>query len=276
MPIKPTQYYVTEFAYPNYADLPVFTKQKIEKAEASLKNISGELGNWFYQDVAAFNLGNIERMSPNSILLSHELSDYFMDQGEHVRIDGVRTESERRVLQKGIVSYSFPYISLSSEFICELESLASHLLGEECLIRTGGLRCQPDRGNKQWVFTPPSRIAERLIGLHIYLNRNRSGLPSLFSAVVAIVTIWFCHPFRDANGRVGRCLFQIILRFGGLPLSTTLPLRELFSLSRGGFLIRARQVITRNDWIPILDFFCNLIFICAQDATYQSATPGTL
>lgn len=265
MPSKPIQYHVTDFAYPDYEELPVSTRRKIEATEILLKDIPAELGSWFYRDIAAFNENNIERMSSSSILLSHELSDHFMNQGEHVKIDGVRTESERRALQKGIVSSSFPYTSHPSEFICELESLASYLLGEECLIRTGGLRCQPDRGNRQWVFTPPSKIADRLIGLHTYLNRNRAELPSLFSAVVAIVTIWFCHPFRDANGRVGRCLFQIILSCGGLSRTTNLPLRELFSLSRGGFLIRARQVITRKDWIPILDLFCDLVFICAHD-----------
>lgn len=260
------KYYTNAFDFPDYYRLPVHTRTKLEQAEDCLPKLDGTLGPWFCEDIDHFNHHRLDDLSSGSILLSHELSDYFMAQGEPVGIDRLRSKSERRALQSRLLPPGFPYVHHAQDFVTGLEQLASYFLNEECLIRTRGLQCVPDKSDARWVFLPPASIRPRLLDLHACLMDNHRRVPSLFCATVAILAIWFCHPFRDGNGRVGRCLFQLILKSGGLRPGVTLPLRELFSLSRGGHLIRARMVLTRDDWLPILDFFSNIVLISAQSA----------
>jgi hypothetical protein len=259
-----TWHFSPDFTLPSFNDLPKKTKSSLIESQGKLKNIHGPLGDWFKKDIDLFNYDNSLALSSFGQCLSHSLSDHFMARGGRQNIDSLRTDLERLSLKKNSFESDFLFCSNADEFIHRLEVLSSLLLSEQSSIRRQGLRFKPDREGHLWVFLPPDIIRIRLRKLFEYLRTNKGSVPDLFLAVVSLIAILFCHPFKDGNGRLSRTVFNLILYSGGMDRAAYIPLKEIWSLSKGGFLIRARLVMTRDDWVPILEFFVYVIDLMSE------------
>jgi Fic family protein len=66
----------------------------------------------------------------------------------------------------------------------------------------------------EFVPPPPEEVPGLLKDLVAFVNRE--DLPAVVQAAIAHAQFETIHPFTDGNGRVGRCLIQIILRRRGL------------------------------------------------------------
>jgi Fic family protein len=78
--------------------------------------------------------------------------------------------------------------------------------------------------------------------------------PRAFAATVALLLITNCHAFTDGNGRVARVVFNAVLRPSEPAVTHYLPLREIATFARGGYIIRARQAEIHGNWAPLADF----------------------
>ena len=66
----------------------------------------------------------------------------------------------------------------------------------------------------EFVPPPPEEVPGLLKDLVAFVNRE--DLPAVVQAAIAHAQFETIHPFTDGNGRVGRCLIQVILRRRGL------------------------------------------------------------
>lgn len=66
----------------------------------------------------------------------------------------------------------------------------------------------------EFIPPPPEDVQGLLDDLARFLNRD--DLPAVQQAAIAHVQFETIHPFWDGNGRVGRCLFHVVLRKRGL------------------------------------------------------------
>jgi len=66
----------------------------------------------------------------------------------------------------------------------------------------------------EFVPPPPAEVPRLLDDLVAFVNRE--DLPAVAQAAIAHAQFETIHPFSDGNGRVGRCLIQLVLRRRGL------------------------------------------------------------
>jgi Fic family protein len=66
----------------------------------------------------------------------------------------------------------------------------------------------------EFVPPPPAQVPALLDDLVAFVNRE--DLPAVVQAAIAHAQFETIHPFSDGNGRVGRCLIQVVLRRRGL------------------------------------------------------------
>jgi Fic family protein len=66
----------------------------------------------------------------------------------------------------------------------------------------------------EFVPPPPAEVPTLLDDLVAFVNRE--DLPAVAQAAIAHAQFETIHPFSDGNGRVGRCLIQVVLRHRGL------------------------------------------------------------
>jgi Fic family protein len=65
-------------------------------------------------------------------------------------------------------------------------------------------------------FVPPPEDEVRVLLDDLIAYCNREDIPALVQAAIAHAQFETIHPFVDGNGRVGRCLVQLVLRRRGL------------------------------------------------------------
>jgi len=100
----------------------------------------------------------------------------------------------------------------------------------------------------EYVPPPPDEVPGLLLDLCAFVNRT--DLPGLLQAAIAHAQFEAIHPFVVGNGRVGRCLIQVVLRRRGLtprfppPLSVVLG-NNVPAYFEGLRMYRAGQI---EDW----------------------------
>jgi hypothetical protein len=100
----------------------------------------------------------------------------------------------------------------------------------------------------------PDRLKYRSI-LHemfFYISAHNKNNPIISSAVL-LVGILHAHPFTDGNGRTARVMYNLFLsEICGNEIY--IPLLSLFSISRGGFLIKIRRAMYFGQWGDIVGY----------------------
>ncbi|GAA0971650.1 hypothetical protein GCM10009555_023100 [Acrocarpospora macrocephala] len=109
----------------------------------------------------------------------------------------------------------------------------------------GGLRerlvwlCAAAPADAVFVGPPHELVPELIADLLAYLRRD--DVSPLEQAAVGYAQLEFIHPFVDGNGRLGRCLMQVIPQRRGLVTSLAPPLGLLFAANMPRFLEAHRR-----------------------------------
>ena len=190
--------------------------------------------------------------------LKHRLS------GPFVELNGpaesiVRSDAERDALD-WFESRSPPLPAGDGpSFIQALEDLNRRATGGSGGWRTGGIGTLHDLRGNSIRYPPLSCVRPQLERLRRLLGAGEREWPALLKATLALVLVTNCHPFKDGNGRVGRILFNHVLRQGGMGSGVYVPVYELASRSEGGYLIALRQGELRGEWGPLLEFVMKML-----------------
>lgn len=212
----------------------------------------------------AFVAPQLVQRAPDALFapLRHSLSDAY------VALNGpsdpvVRSDSERDALD-WLESRSSPLPSSdSASFFDALEDLNRRATDGRGGWRTGEIGTARDPRGNSIRFPPVSCVRPQLERLrHLLAQRGTGERPTLFTAAMALVLLTNCHPFRDGNGRVGRVLFNHVLRQGGMSRDVYIPVYELAARSRGGYLIAVRQGELRGEWDALMAFVVKLLDVC--------------
>jgi Fic family protein len=94
--------------------------------------------------------------------------------------------------------------------------------------------CAPDPGQAVYIGPPADELPRLLDDFVAYLARD--DVSACEQAAVAFGQLEFIHPFRDGNGRMGRCLMQVIGLRRGLVSTVAPPLGLLFHADLANFL----------------------------------------
>lgn len=149
-----------------------------------------------------------------------------------------------------------------SHFIDFLFQIHRAVGGGGTAIRRGHMVIRPDEAGNVIVF-PPAQLCEPLLQrLALIVMANFERHPGL-CAVIAYAGVIHAHPFRDANGRTARVLFNLLMR--NISRSDHfLPLSPLGQLSNGGFLIKLRRALYGGEWEPLTGFFVDALKFSSQ------------
>ncbi|WP_415207812.1 Fic family protein [Rudaea sp.] len=95
----------------------------------------------------------------------------------------------------------------------------------------------------------------------------------LLTALVSMVAITNCHPFRDGNGRTSRVMSNSALCSAQLLRENVyIPLYECFWLSHRGYEIRVRIAEIKDDWEPLMQYICDVVSVlCKLDCAATEA-----
>lgn len=176
--------------------------------------------------------------------IHHRLTPLFPPVTEPIALDRSRFEAE--VLARH-------HAALAPDAAAPLAPRLARLaaaLAPEGSARTAACRTQPDHTGRYVVYPSHAVIPAQLDRLDALL-RAGAGRPRAYGAIAALLAIMNCHPFTDGNGRTARAAFNRLLVDGEGAGGFYLPVKELELFSRGGYIVRVREVDLRGDWLPV-------------------------
>jgi Fic/DOC family len=212
-----------------------------------------------------------EKVEPIVLRLQHPLSQHFIN----------KHEQENRSVQKATESALAAWNRVATEekallnlhdrirevlisldsclFVPTLIAIANSVTGQCAELRKKAVSLGADQAGVYWSF--PSADSVRLLLGQLYTDIQSAREHShIYAAIIGLVNLNCIHPFADGNGRASRILFNALLISGGLlPQIAYIPCKHIYALSNYGYEIRLRQVILKNDWLPIIDYFLNLL-----------------
>jgi hypothetical protein len=222
---------------------------KIEKSyqenirEFSMQNVQ----SWLSKDPA--NNHNYGPLDPKEI--RHELSP-FLEKLSFEVTHPARSQLELRALLSLSPETPSVVISRGIDYFKDfLFSLASSADGPGSF-RTFAVSTIPDRAGNKVIYPSASLIEGQISKLFDFLSVTYERSPSLCAGVL-LAGICNIHPFKDANGRISRMLYNWLMSEIS-PNTFYLPIYEISALSGGGFLIRLRQAHYHNNWTPLISF----------------------
>lgn len=138
--------------------------------------------------------------------------------------------------------------------------------------RTGNIYMRPDAAGHCIQLPPVGSVQSQLERLG-NLGTSHAAAPPLFVATLSLALVVNCHPFTDGNGRVGRILFNAILREAGMPSDVYIPFYEIALRSRGGYEIALRRAEIRGEWDPLFSYAVSVIWLCRDLSDNERAEP---
>jgi Fic family protein len=168
-------------------------------------------------------------------------------------------------------AYNFAFSSLnerpiSTELLLEIHSLL--LKGTPRGKYAGRLRKKQNwvggrRGPHSAVHVPPppQELKEGMRDLEQFLSPD-NPLPATIQAILASGQIELLHPFSDANGRLGRLLFLLVLASKGISIAPRLPLEACLRRHRGRYLFECTALQRASDWNPWISFMLQMLKEC--------------
>lgn len=132
----------------------------------------------------------------------------------------------------------------------------------------GALRTTPvwissQDGKENLPMVPAAEASDRLRTLVDWLNDGTLGRGTL-RAVRALAMINNAHAFNDANGRLGRAVFNLCLHDHGMKETCFVPLSTFAVLSHGGYEIRLREAELLNEWEGLISYHCDVISLYSK------------
>lgn len=133
----------------------------------------------------------------------------------------------------------------SPALLSVLQQIAAGHLGHPAPIRTGQISTAPDDKGVFVVYPTAVLLPKQVQRLHAFLRVPDNG-GAARAAIVAYVALQNAHLFPNANGRVSRVVFNLLLSQG--PIRLYVPIREINGLAEGGVLSRIRFAELSNCW----------------------------
>ena len=134
-----------------------------------------------------------------------------------------------------------------------------------------GTRIQnPD--TREIVYTPPEGeevIREKLANLEAFCNDADDGLDPLVKMAVLHYQFEAIHPFYDGNGRTGRILLILFLRFAGLLDQPVLFLSRYIISRKGEYYRLLREVTENQSWQPWLLYLLEAVRQTAEQTSQR-------
>lgn len=121
----------------------------------------------------------------------------------------------------------------------------------------------------RFVPAPHADIPRLLDNLNAYVAGDQA-IPSLVKLAIAHYQFETIHPFRDGNGRLGRMLIPLYLKYWGILDFPLLYLSEYFERERDTYLDLLFRVSRDGDWTAWIHFFLEAIHHQARDAVVRS------
>jgi Fic family protein len=158
-------------------------------------------------------------------------------------------------------------------FLTTLLDFAIAALGGQTKFRRGTVSLGADEAGVYWAFPPAEKVEALLWQLHCDIKAAQLDSP-FYAAIIGLVNLNCIHPFMDGNGRTSRILFNALLINGGLiEEKSFIPCKHIYALSNYGYEIRLRQLILKNDWVPVVEYFTDVIdLFCAIAKQDKQAT----
>ncbi len=202
------------------------------------------------------------------------LSDLLLFEFEHqpgVELDDVQEVSNYvAALNHGLnrLDEDFP---LSLRLLKEIHSiLLPRGRGNDC--DTGKFRRSQNwiggsrPGTAAFVPPPPEYVQDCMEKLELFLHGQPEKTSVLIKAALSHVQFETIHPFLDGNGRLGRLIITLLLRFEKVLKEPTLYLSLYFKTHRQRYYELLDEVRLTGDWESWLDFFAEAVIHTATQA----------
>lgn len=125
-------------------------------------------------------------------------------------------------------------------------------------------------------YVPPEPAEVPLLLEDLVRFINESQLPPIATAAVAHAQFETIHPFADGNGRTGRALIHVILRWAGLSRTTIPPVSPLLATDKDRYVANLSAYRTdddgdreyaMNEWV---EYFANVLTLsCHRAAEFE-------
>lgn len=109
-------------------------------------------------------------------------------------------------------------------------------------------------GNATYVPPPPSALGDALSAMEKYIH-GKDSLHLLIRIGLVHVQFESIHPYLDGNGRIGRLLIALLLKYYGLLSQPLLYLSLHFNRNRQAYYDRLMAVRTQGQWEAWTCFF---------------------
>ena len=192
--------------------------------------------------------------------LTHRLSDAYVQLNPQRENIG-RSGAEQEALAWFEMQLAEADLSSERAFRGLLERLNARLTGGRSVWRKRDIFLNADKAGTRIRLPAAAHVPSQLRRLRkVCLDDGLS--PGLFRATAALALTVNAHPFTDGNGRVGRILFNHVLREAGLTSNAYVPLYEMAMRSRGGYEIALRLAEIHGDWVALVRFMISLVTLC--------------
>ena len=174
------------------------------------------------------------------------------------------------------VAYDFAFSSLrerpiSTNLLLEIHSLL--LKGTPRAKYAGALRKHQNwigghRGPHSAAHVPPPfhDLEAGMRDLEEFLSPD-CPLPASIQATLAFGQFELLHPFFNANGRLGRLLFLLVLATRGMSIAPRLPMESVLRHHRDRYLFECTYLQWRADWNPWIAFILQMLSSCIRSVT---------
>lgn len=192
---------------------------------------------------------------------SHELSQFFeLSVGFQTKKN--RSNEEELVLQ--LWELVDDDLRDSHAFIQAIARLNRGFLCKRSRLRRDRIFINSDSKGYVIEFPELNATREQMEWLRCNIRDGTWSFPPLLTAIACLPILTNSHLFSDGNGRSSRAVFNHLLHQFGLPANVYLPVYEIMIASRGGFLIRLRQIETQNVWEPFVIFALDFLDLCKE------------
>lgn len=169
-----------------------------------------------------------------------------------------RSNVEASVLDRFIERRSTRQAEVPNGMMADLVFANSELTNGKAAVRRNTMLTNKDTEGCAVEFPSPKTFHAQ-IELIDRLDQQFDRRRGVYTAAVAMIIITNAHGFTDGNGRLSRMIFNYFLRRGGLPQTAYIPVHELASCSRGGFLLAVRRVEIQGNWTLYFQYILELL-----------------
>lgn len=122
--------------------------------------------------------------------------------------------------------------------------------------------------------SPPSEVPHLMKNLENYINDCKRGekpddLPPILRIALLHYQFEAIHPFEDGNGRIGRMLISLLIRYWDLLPASLVHLGDYFKINKENYYTRLYNVSKEGDITQWFDYFLDGI-ITQSNATLSS------